>query len=128
MSYRGDIAWTDVEERRDNLNSGFLNAIRVCWAVRFGAISVNRYNKMDTKKEDCMGLKEDILKAAQAKGWDPYTQPFKPGDLGLDAGKYGSFSDHCIKGDTQSAQYSPHQILRVAQRNASGGPMRYLLL
>ncbi len=42
-----------------------------------------------------MSLKEDMLQASREAGINPYSQPFKPSDLGLKSSKYGSFSDYC---------------------------------
>ena len=75
-----------------------------------------------------MTLRQAILKVAQAKQWNPYTKPFKPKDLGLDASQYGSFSDHCITGTTQSSQYSNDQCLKSVEFTQSGKPLRYLLV
>lgn len=74
-----------------------------------------------------MRLKKDILIAAKEKGIDPYTEPFKPSDLDLNASDYGSFSDHCSKEETVSGKYADDDILTVAERNSGGKPLRYLL-
>ena len=72
-----------------------------------------------------MGLVEDIEIAARERGIDPYTTPFSPRDLGLQASDYGSFSDYCS--DTQSAQYNERVYLKVAGWN-NEKPAAYLLL
>ncbi len=75
-----------------------------------------------------MRLKNDILKAAKVKGIDPYTEPFKPSDLGLIVSDYGSFSDHCSKEETVSGKWADDVILTVAERNVGGKLLRYLLI
>ena len=71
-------------------------------------------------------LVEDILRAAEASGIDPYRTPFKPSDLGLSAQDYGSFSDYCA--DTESAQYNSHICLKAVEFRRDGKPLRYILL
>lgn len=75
-----------------------------------------------------MNLKENILEVSKYKGIDPYTKPFKPSDLGLNSSKYGSFSDYCSKDETKSGKYNKSTILKVAERNKSNKPYKYLLI
>lgn len=75
-----------------------------------------------------MGIKEDILEASKSIGINPYTKPFKPSDLGLSSNKYGSFSDYCSEIDSISGKYSETTILKVAEKDKSGRPFKYLLL
>ncbi len=75
-----------------------------------------------------MGLKEDILQASLAHGIDPYTQAFKPSDLGLKASAYGAFSDHCSKVETRSGKWNKDVILKVEQWTKAGKPYKYLLI
>ena len=75
-----------------------------------------------------MKIKEDILKASKKLGINPYTQPFKPSDLGLDSNQYGSFSDYCSEEDSESGKYAETTILKVAQRDAGNRPFKYLLV
>lgn len=75
-----------------------------------------------------MSLKEDILKASNLHGMDPYNQPFKPSDLKLNSGKYGSFSDYCSKNETKSGKYSKTTILKVAEKKKNNKPYKYLLI
>lgn len=79
-----------------------------------------------------MSLKNDILQAAKSKGsnpkgLDPYTDPFKPSDLGLNSSKYGSFSDHCVNGTTVSSKHSTDQCLIPIFDDISNKPKKYLL-
>jgi hypothetical protein len=73
-----------------------------------------------------MSLRADVIKQSDLRGLDPFTQPFKPSDLGLVSSDYGSFSDHCA--DTQSSKYSSDVTLKVAQWSNAGKPLRYLLI
>jgi hypothetical protein len=75
-----------------------------------------------------MTLREAILEASRRRGMDPYTQPFKPSELGIRASDYGSFSDHCSENETCSGKWNSEVILKVAEWSASGRPFRYLLL
>jgi hypothetical protein len=75
-----------------------------------------------------MSLKQDILKESNSRGWDPFTRPFKPSDLGLNANQYGSFSDYCASNETISGQYNPSVVLKVAERSLSRRPKKYLLI
>ena len=75
-----------------------------------------------------MGLREDILKASESRGINPYKQPFQPKDLGLISSDYGSFSDHCSKGDTLSGQYNEDVILKAVDWDGGGKPSKYLLI
>ena len=59
---------------------------------------------------------------------NPYTEPFKPSDLGLNSNKYGSFSDYCSEIDSTSGKYTKTIILKVAERDKGGKPFKYLLL
>ena len=72
------------------------------------------------------GIEEDILKASAING-DPYKEPFRASDLGLASSDYGSISDHCSKKETVSGKWSPDVILKVAQKDKSGRPSKYLL-
>ena len=72
-------------------------------------------------------LRLDIIRAAKARGIDPFTKPFKPSDLGIKASDYGSFSDWCDKKQTKSGKYNVNVCLSVAEwRN--GKPFKYVLL
>ena len=73
-----------------------------------------------------MSLREDIVRAAAQRGFDPYLHPFKPCELGLKASDYGCFSDYCE--DTVSSQWNRDVILRPVEFRRDGKPMRYLLL
>ncbi|ADG93924.1 hypothetical protein Arnit_2273 [Arcobacter nitrofigilis DSM 7299] len=75
-----------------------------------------------------MGIKEDILNASKKVGINPYTDPFKASTLGLNANKYGSFSDYCSETESASGKYSKTIILKVVERNKSKKPFKYLLL
>ena len=75
-----------------------------------------------------MKIKEDILNASRKVGIDPYTQPFKASDLGLNSNKYGSFSDYCSEEDSTSGKYAETTIFKVVQKDGSGRPFKYLLL
>lgn len=73
-------------------------------------------------------LTRDIIeKAAEKVRIDPYSQPFQPKDLGLNASDYGSFSDYCSKEETKSGYWNPDVVLKVAEKTKSGRPLRYLL-
>ena len=71
-----------------------------------------------------MGLRDDILESAKAKGINPYITPFKPSDLGLNPNNYRSFSGYCA---TKEGQYNEHAFLKVAQRRGKR-PYKYLVL
>lgn len=73
-------------------------------------------------------LGKDIQIAAKKKGIDPYNKPFRPGELGLHANNYGSFSDYCSPAETDSSKYNRHIYLKVAERDSGGRPYKYLLL
>jgi hypothetical protein len=73
-------------------------------------------------------LEDAILKASARLGIDPYTQGFKPSDLGINANDYGSFSDYCSKDETKSGIWSSEVILRVVEWTGAGKPLRYVLL
>jgi len=75
-----------------------------------------------------MKLKDAILKESSIIGIDPYTQPFKPADLGIRASDYGSFSDHCPKDETCSGKWHPEEILKVVEWTRAGRPHKYILL
>jgi len=75
-----------------------------------------------------MGLREDIIEASKRVGIDPFKQPFKPSDLGLVSSDYGSFSDHCSRGDTASGKWASDVILKAVERDRAGRPKRYLLI
>lgn len=75
-----------------------------------------------------MKIKEDILNASKKVGINPYTEPFKPSDLSLNSNQYGSFSDYCSENDSTSGKYTETTVLKVAQRDSSGKPFKYLLL
>lgn len=74
-----------------------------------------------------MSLREDILRESRVHGIDPYTEAFKPSDLGLNASNYGSFSDHCDKNETRSGKWNPDVILKVHEWKGDK-PYKYLLL
>lgn len=74
-----------------------------------------------------MNLKEVILEASAIRGIDPYTQPFKPADLGIKASDFGSFSDYCSLNETCSGKYRTDVTLIVYDRTRTGKPLRYLL-
>ena len=72
-------------------------------------------------------LTEEIIKkAAEKKGIDPYKEPFFPKDLGLDANKFGSFSDYCD--NTKSSKYNKIIILTAVEFNKGKRPIKYLLI
>ena len=75
-----------------------------------------------------MKLKEAILLASNKVGLNPYINPFKPSDLGLNSNQYGSFSDYCSEKDTVSGKHNKATILQVAERNRLGKPLKYLLI
>jgi len=75
-----------------------------------------------------MEIKEDILNASKKVGINPYTEPFKPSDLGLNSNQYGSFSDYCSENDSTSGKYTGITILKVVERDKGGRPFKYLLL
>jgi hypothetical protein len=75
-----------------------------------------------------MGLKDDILRASKQRGINPYTQPFKPCELGLDSSKYGSFSDYCPKKKTKSAKWNKEEILEPVEYKKNKQPLRYVLI
>jgi hypothetical protein len=76
-------------------------------------------------------LGDHILAAASQRGWDPYTKPFRPSDLGIAASDYGSFSGWCPDarhGGSASGKWNKHVCLRIHSRSVAGSPVRYLLL
>ncbi|MCX6765345.1 MAG: hypothetical protein NT148_02290 [Candidatus Nealsonbacteria bacterium] len=73
-------------------------------------------------------MKDDIMKKASEKGIDPYTQPFKPSELGLRASEYGSFSDYCSEKETVSGKWNAQVILEAVEFDNADRPYRYLLL
>jgi len=75
-----------------------------------------------------MKLRDAILTASCRCGIDPYREPFKPADLGINANDYGSFSDHCSPNETCSGKYNREVILKVAERGYGGRPLKYLLI
>ncbi len=75
-----------------------------------------------------MRLAKAILEKSEVVGIDPYKDPFKPGDLCLGAGKYGSFSDWCKKEDTISAKHNRNVCLKAVEYDNGGHPVKYLLL
>lgn len=81
-----------------------------------------------TEEVKQMSFKQVIISAANAKGINPYVDAFKPKDLGINASKYGSFSDHCISGSTKSSIYSENQCLEPVEFSSSGRPLRYRLV
>jgi len=73
-------------------------------------------------KNVCEKLKDDII--TSSKGiLDPYKEPFKPGDLGLKASHYGSFSDHCKKNTTISSKWCGCGTLKCVCKK----PYKYIL-
>ena len=72
-------------------------------------------------------LGADIIIAAKARNIDPFTEPFKPSELGIKASNYGSFSDWCDKEQTKSGKYNVNVCLTVAQCH-NGKPFKYVLL
>jgi hypothetical protein len=74
-----------------------------------------------------MGLRDAILRASRLKGIDPYRQPFKPSDIGINANDWGSFSDYCSDGETQSGKWNKEVILEVAEWTRSDRAYKYLL-
>jgi hypothetical protein len=84
-----------------------------------------------TEKMHCFGpgyLGHVIKIEAEKKCLDPFSTPFKPADLGINANRYGSFSDWCANGQTKSSKYNKSVCLTVAKFNKSGQPHLYLLL
>jgi len=75
-------------------------------------------------KAICEKLKSDITVAARRSNIDPYKDPFKASDLGLNASDYGSFSDHCKKGTTKSSKWCGCGLLKLVQKK----PFRYILM
>lgn len=73
-------------------------------------------------------LGKDIIEAAKKVGIDPFKMSFTPKGLKLKASDYGSFADWCSPEDTKSSKWNKHVCLKVAQRNNSGKPTRYVLL
>ena len=69
--------------------------------------------------------KEIIKQAAEQNGIDPYKEPFSPKDLGLDANKFGAFSDYCD--NTKSSKYNERVILTATEFNKGNRPTRYRL-
>ena len=69
--------------------------------------------------------KEIIEKAAKQNGINPYEESFSPKDLGLDANKFGSFSDYCD--NTKSSRYNRIVILKATHFNKGGRPTKYFL-
>ena len=73
-------------------------------------------------KKECKKLKDDII--ASSKGiLDPYKDPFRPGDLGLKANNYGSFSDHCPLNNTISSKWCGCGTLKCVSKK----PHKYIL-
>ena len=70
----------------------------------------------------CAQLKKDIIESADGI-LDPYNEPFKPGDLGLKANQYGSFSDHCITNTTISSKWCGCGTLKCVNKR----PYKYIL-
>ena len=73
---------------------------------------------------NCSRLKNDIISASQKAGFDPYKVSFKPSDLGLVASNYGSFADHCDKGEATSARHCNCKTLKRSERESG---FRYFL-
>jgi len=74
-------------------------------------------------------LCDDILKVFEQGKWpDPYSNPFRPRDLGLSANAYGSFADYCAPEDAKSGEWNKCICLKVAKTNRAGRPTHYLLL
>jgi len=73
-----------------------------------------------------MKIAEDILRESKRVGIDPYKDPFRPSDLGLNASDYGSFSDWCE--DTTSARWNQHVCLEAAKFRKDNKPLKYILL
>jgi len=70
-----------------------------------------------------------IIAAGEQRDIDPYAKPFKPGDLGIKATRYGSFSDWCSRSATKSGKYIPQVYLALAANRVSDRkPTHYLLL
>jgi hypothetical protein len=70
--------------------------------------------------------KEIIIEVTKRRNINPYKKPFRPRDLGLNAGDYGAFSDYCE--ETQSSQWNRSVILNPVEFDRSGRPKKYLLL
>lgn len=69
--------------------------------------------------EKKFNFKEFVLERANAAGIDPYSQPFKASDLGIDTIQYDSFADYAGK--------RKDSFLDVAERDRSGRPKRFLM-
>jgi len=72
-------------------------------------------------------LREVIVAEANKRGIDPYAEPFRAKTLGIKATSYGSFSDHCVLGETKSSYYNADECLTVAELRKDGKPFKYLL-
>jgi len=75
-------------------------------------------------KNQCKKLRNDIIKSAAKKKLNPYKNPFQPKDLNLNAGNYGSFSDHCKKGATKSSKWDGCGLLKCTDKHR---PFKYIL-
>jgi len=73
-------------------------------------------------------LGEDIIRAAQKLGIDPFQMLFTPKDLNLKASDYGSFADWCSPEEAKSGKWNKYVCLKVAEHSNSGKPRRYVLL
>jgi len=60
-------------------------------------------------------LKNEITKKAKEKNFNPFSQSFKPSDLGINSDKYGSFSDFCSPKDTISGKWNKDVILKAVE-------------
>jgi len=70
-------------------------------------------------KKICIRLRRDILRVSKRKGRDPYKEEFRPKTFKLNANEYGSFSDHCIKGQTKSSENCGCGILVCVRKEKS---------
>ncbi len=78
--------------------------------------------KQDSKRLSTHNKRIEVRTVLEAN------RPFTPGDLGLYAPNYGSFSDWCSSKQTTSGKYNRNVCLKVAKWDSSNRPRKYLLL
>lgn len=79
-------------------------------------------------KKICIHLRRDILRVSRRKGIDPYKEEFRPRTFRLNANEYGSFSDHCIKGQTKSSENCGCGTLTCVRKDKSRYDRTYYYL
>lgn len=118
--------WTLVDCLKHAEDLGFQFTASI--AKKYSSASATPVSSTRKRSKTGLRLQQDILKASVERGFNPYARSFRPGELGLIASKYGSFSDHCSEGESKSTKYQRQsKALIVCERDLSGRPRTYRL-